>query len=188
MTSILTLHTKLAPGADVAIHARLVLPYELREKCRLRAVLSNGREAAVYTPRGTVLRDGDVLVGEDPSIAVQVVAAGEAVYKVTCADAHALLRCAFHLGNRHTQAQLGDGYLRIRADAVLKEMLLGLGATVEDETAPFEPEAGAYGGGHHHGHDHAHPLAPIPARQKIHRPSDIAPASGATMPVAGADR
>ncbi|MRV70138.1 urease accessory protein UreE [Duganella sp. FT92W] len=167
---MLTLHTKVRDAAHV--YAQLVLPYELREKSRLRAVLSNGQEAAVYTARGTVLRDGDLLAGEDPATVVQVVAASEPVYKVTCADAHALLRCAFHLGNRHTQAQLGDGYLRIRADTVLKDMLLGLGASVEDEQAPFEPEAGAYGGGHHHGHDHGHPLAPIPARQKIHRPSD----------------
>lgn len=181
MTSVLTLHTRV--NSPASIHAQLLLPYELREKCRLRATLSNGEEAAVYTARGTVLRDGDLLAGEDKSIVVQVVAACEPVYTVTCADAHGLLRCAFHLGNRHTQAQLGDGFLRIRADPVLKDMLLGLGATVREDSAPFEPEGGAYGGGHHHGHDdghvRGHPLAPVPARQKIHRPSDPAPAAGA---------
>ena len=62
---------------------------------------------------------------------------------------------------------------------MLKQMLEGLGATVIEEEAQFEPESGAYsGGGHHHhhgdGHYHAHgPLAPIPARQRIHRPSDV---------------
>jgi urease accessory protein len=180
---MLTLHTKLpasaGPGAAQPF-ARLVLPYELREKCRLRAVLSNGEEAGVFTVRGTVLRDGDLLAGEDRSKVVQVVAAREPTYKVTCADAHTLLRCAFHLGNRHTQAQVGDGFLRIRADAVLKDMLAGLGATVAEEDAPFEPESGAYGGGHGHSHDGhgghgGHPLAPIPLRQKIHRPGDSAP-------------
>jgi urease accessory protein len=74
-----------------------------------------------------------------------------------------------------------DGFLRIYQDSVLKEMLEGLGATVVEENAQFEPEAGAYSrGGHHHhhgsdGHSHSHdhgPLAPIPAHQKIHRPSD----------------
>jgi urease accessory protein len=167
---MLTLHTKL-PSAE-RIDARLVLPYELREKCRLRATLDSGETVGVFTVRGTVLRDGDLLTGADRRV-VQVVAAPEATYRVTCRDAHTLLRCAFHLGNRHTQAQLGDGFLRIRADAVLKEMLTGLGACVEEERAPFEPEAGAYGGGHHHSHDNA-PLAPIPLRQKIHRPGDPA--------------
>jgi len=62
--------------------------------------------------------------------------------------------------------------MRIRKDPVLKEMLEGLGAAVSEEQAAFEPEAGAYGG-HHHDDGHAHnPLAPIPLRQKIHRPSD----------------
>ncbi|KGT00944.1 putative urease accessory protein ureE [Burkholderia pseudomallei] len=32
-------------------------------------------------------------------------------------------------------------------------MLTRLGATVERASAPFQPEAGAYGGGHRHGHD-----------------------------------
>lgn len=167
-------------SAAAAPYATLTLPYELREKCRLRAVLGTGEEAAVFTVRGTVLRDGDLLVGEDRSKVVRVVAAREPTYKVTCADAHALLRCAFHLGNRHTQAQVGDGFLRIRADVVLKDMLAGLGATVVAEDAPFEPESGAYGGGHGHGHDShgghgGHPLAPIPLRQRIHRPGDSAP-------------
>ncbi|TWI69622.1 urease accessory protein [Pseudoduganella lurida] len=170
---MLTLHTKLA-SAD-RIDGSLVLPYELREKCRLRAALEGGEEVAVFTVRGTVLRDGDLLTGEDGRV-VRVVAAPEATYKVTAPDAHALLRCAFHLGNRHTQAHIGNCFLRIRADAVLKDMLHGLGATVVEEAAAFEPESGAYsagfGGGHHH-HDHGGgPLAPIPLRQKIHRPSD----------------
>ena len=172
---MLTLHTKIqhAGASDVEIFAQLVLPYELREKCRLRATLSNGEEVAIFTVRGTVLRDGDLLTGEERRV-IQVVAAPEPSYKITCADAHALLRCAFHLGNRHTQAQVGDGFLRIRADAVLKDMLAGLGARVEEQMAAFEPESGAYGGGHGHrddGHGH-HPLAPIPLRQKIHRPGD----------------
>jgi len=164
---MLTLHTKL-PAAD-RIDGTLSLPYELREKCRLRAALDTGEEVAIFTVRGTVLRGGDLLTGEDGRV-VRVVAAAEATYRVTAPDAQALLRCAFHLGNRHTQAQVGVGFLRIRADAVLKEMLVGLGATVVAESAPFEPESGAYGGGHHH-HDHG-PLAPVPVRQRIHRPSD----------------
>lgn len=168
---MLTFHTRLPRmnGSEAPpIAARLVLPYELREKCRLRATLDSGEDVAVFTERGTVLRDGDLLTGEDRRV-IAIVAAPEPTYKVTCADAHALLRCAFHLGNRHTQAQVGDGFLRIRADVVLREMLAGLGATVSEEMAPFEPESGAYGGGHHHEH---HPLAPVPLRQKIHRPGD----------------
>jgi urease accessory protein len=176
--TMLTLNTKV--DATDKIDGELVLPYELREKSRLRAVLVSGEEVALFTVRGTVLRDGDLLRGDDGRI-VRIAAAREATYRVSCPAPHALLRCAFHLGNRHTQAHVGDGFLRIRKDPVLKEMLEGLGATVVEELASFEPEAGAYhgspgGGHHHHDHDHGHghssPLAPIPLRQKIHRPFD----------------
>ncbi|HBI69191.1 MAG TPA: urease accessory protein UreE [Massilia sp.] len=165
---MLTLHTRIDGPAPV--DGELVLPFHLREKSRLRAALTNGEEVAVLRPRGTVLRGGDLLQGEDGRV-VRVVAELEAVYRVAHGQENGLLRCAFHLGNRHTQTEVGQGWLRIRADAVLREMLLGLGAQVTEERAAFEPEAGAYGGGHHHGE--SHPLAPVPLRQKIHRPSDL---------------
>lgn len=169
---MLTLHTKI-PSAE-SIAAQLILPYDQREKSRLRATLNTGEEVAVFTVRGTILRDGELLTGADGRV-VQIVAAAEPTYQVSCTSPHLLLRCAFHLGNRHTQAQVGEGFLRIRKDPVLKEMLEGLGAQVTEQNAPFEPEAGAYGGGHSHGGDDGHPhnpLAPIPLRQRIHRPSD----------------
>jgi urease accessory protein len=171
---MLTLNTKIDSAAQ--IDGELILPYERREKSRLRATLVSGEDVAVFTVRGTVLRNGDLLRGDDGRV-VKITAADEATYRVECATPLALLRCAFHLGNRHTQAQVGDlagqGFLRIRKDPVLKDMLLGLGASVIEEAAPFEPEAGAYGGGHHHDDGHPHnPLAPIPLRQKIHRPGD----------------
>lgn len=168
---MLTLHTKLDPDQfrPHPVSATLLLVWEQREKSRLRATLDNGEPVAVFTQRGSVLRGGDLMQGDDGRV-VRIIAACEPTYRVQCANAQALLRCAFHLGNRHTQAQVGDGFLRIRQDAVLRDMLQGLGAHVLSEMAPFEPEAGAYGGGHHH-HD---PLAPVPLRQKIHRPSDVA--------------
>jgi len=186
---MLTLNSKIDHAES--IFSDLVLPYEMRENSRLRAILASGEEVAILTTRGTVLRNNDLLKSNDGRV-VRIVAAHEPTYKITCKTPHDLLRCAFHLGNRHTQTQVGEGFLRIHQDSVLKQMLEGLGATVTDENAQFEPESGAYSGGtgshdhdghshhdeqhHHHGHDghyHAHgPLAPIPIRQKIHRPSD----------------
>lgn len=171
---MITLNTKIDRAESV--FAQLILPYEMRENSRLRTALESGEEVAIFTERGTVLRNNDLLKSADGRV-VQIIAAHEPTYRITCRTPHDLLRCAFHLGNRHTQTQVGEGFLRIHADSVLKQMLEGLGATVTEENAQFEPESGAYGGGGHHhhgdGHYHAHgPLAPIPARQKIHRPSD----------------
>jgi len=168
---MLTLHTKLG-HADI-IHDTLVLDYDRREKCRLRVRLASGDEAALFMVRGTVLRDGDLLTGPDEKV-VRVQAALEPTYAIRCSDALTLVRCAYHLGNRHTPVAIGAGMLRIRVDTVLREMVEGLGAQVTEEAARFEPEAGAYsGGGHHHGERAAQNLlAPVPLRQKIHRPGD----------------
>ena len=174
------------------IDAELALPYDLREKSRLRATLSTGEEVALFLGRGTVLRGGDCLKGDDGRV-VRVVAAPEAVLDVECHDADEFARCAYHLGNRHTPVQIigrtDDGHyaLRIRADHVLADMLAGLGAHSAQVMAPFEPETGAYsnhagghshadghdhehGHEHHHGHD-VHPGSRMPVHEpKIHRP------------------
>jgi urease accessory protein len=99
--------------------------------------------------RGSVLRGGDRLLASDGRI-VRIVAAGESLMEARCADATTLARCAFHLGNRHTPVEVREGALRFAADEVLANMLRGLGAVVTSLDAPFEPEAGAYAGGHHH--------------------------------------
>jgi urease accessory protein len=130
----------------------LTLPFESRSRSRLAATLDNGDEVALFLPRGTVLRDGDALVADDGGL-VRVVAAPQAVLRATCADPHVLLRAAYHLGNRHTPVEVGKDYLQLEHDPVLRELLLRLGLSVVSLQAPFEPEAGAYGGGHKHGHD-----------------------------------
>ena len=134
-------------------YGELVLPFDLRIRSRLRTQLASGEEAVLRTERGAILRGGECLKSEDGRV-VRVSAAPEKVMHVICADQFALTRAAYHLGNRHVPVQIGDGFLRIAADHVLRDMLLGLGAKVEELETPFEPESGAYGGGHGH-HDEA---------------------------------
>jgi urease accessory protein len=128
--------------------ALLVLPFELRQKSRLRTTVAGGEEIGLFLERGTVLRDGECLKAEDGRV-VRVSAADEDLIEVRCKDADALARAAYHLGNRHTPVQVGAGWLRLAADDVLAGMLRGLGAVVTPVRAPFEPETGAYAGGHH---------------------------------------
>lgn len=187
--------TEAAPPGAVPV-ADLPLPYELREKTRLRATLAGGEAVALFLRRGTVLRGGDLLQGNDGRV-VRIVAADEPVLEVECHDGLEFARCAYHLGNRHTPVQIlgakPDGHfaLRIRADHVLADMLAGLGAHAHAVMAPFEPESGAYGGhshvgSHDHDHDacdhhdhhdhghhgrHVHPGSRMPVHEpKIHRP------------------
>ena len=128
------------------------LPFDLRQKSRLRVTTQSGIDAALFLDRGIILRGGDLLKS-DGGLVIQIVAAQEPVYDVVAPTPKALMCAAYHLGNRHVPLQVGDHWLRLEQDYVLKEMLLGLGMSVTEKLAPFEPEAGAYGGGHRHGHD-----------------------------------
>src|SRR5688572_17072891 len=109
--------------------AELVLPFELRQKSRLRTRLASGEEAGLFLERGAVLRGGDCLLGSDGRI-VLVVAAEEDLMHAACPGPCALARAAYHLGNRHVAVEIGDGWLRLQHDEVLAQMLRGLGATV----------------------------------------------------------
>jgi urease accessory protein len=129
----------------------LTLPWERRIKSRQRAVLDDGEEVGIFLPRGTVLRDGDVLVAEEGT-AVVIQAAAEPVSSVYTKDSLLLARLCYHLGNRHVALEIGQGRLRYQHDHVLDDMVRALGGLPVKESAPFEPEVGAYAGhGHHHG-------------------------------------
>jgi urease accessory protein len=144
-------HLKLAPVL-VKRAPTLTLAFDDRRKSRLAATLDNGEEIALLLPRGTVLRDGDVLVADDGGL-VRVVAAPEAVLVVRAKDTLTLTRAAYHLGNRHTPVEVGADYLKLEYDPVLADMLKRIGTSADQVTMPFQPESGAYGGGHKHGHD-----------------------------------
>jgi urease accessory protein len=135
--------------------AVLTLPFELRQKSRLRAQLDNGEEVGLMLPRGTVLRGGDCLRTED-GLVIQVQAAPESVSTAFTSDPRSLAAACYHLGNRHVALEIGDTWLRYLHDHVLDEMVRALGLRVLHEVAPFEPEGGAYESAHSHGHAHDH--------------------------------
>ncbi len=164
--SMLTVNKVIAQGQSLAAAlvkraATVQLDWDVRQKSRFAATDSTGRALAVFLPRGTVVRGGDVLVADDGSL-VRVLAAPQAVLRITPCAQHGtpfdLTRAAYHLGNRHVPIQLAPTYLQIEPDHVLADMLRAMHLTVEEVLAPFEPEGGAYGGhgAHHHAHDDHH--------------------------------
>jgi urease accessory protein len=119
--------------------------------------LDDGREAGILLPRGEVLRDGDLLTGDD-GLVVRIAAAPERLSRAQSDDPLLLARACYHLGNRHVALQIEPGRLSWLHDHVLDDMVRGLGLDVSNIEAPFEPEPGAYGGGSRHGHPHhGHP-------------------------------
>ena len=103
-----------------------------------------------------MLRHGEGIALDDGR-EIEVIAEPEQLYEVRGSDSNHLLQLAWQLGNRHLPTQILEDCLLIRQDHVIKMMLEGLGATVTDVTASFDPEGGAYSKGHaHHDHGHSH--------------------------------
>ena len=149
----------LAP-ALVRRAATVELDWDVRQKSRFDCTDSSGRALGVFLPRGTAARGGDVLVAEDGSL-VRVIAAPQPVLVITACPQHGtpfdLTRAAYHLGNRHVPIELRPEHLKIEPDHVLADMLRAMHLIVNETRDTFEPEGGAYGGGHGgHGHSHAH--------------------------------
>ncbi len=155
--------------------ATVELEWDVRQKSRFDATDSQGRQLAVFLPRGMVVRGGDVLVAQDGSL-IRVLAAPQAVLRITACTAHGsafdLTRAAYHLGNRHVPIELKPDHLKIEPDHVLAEMLRNMHLIVHAVEEAFEPEAGAYAqGGHSHGahgvHAHAtHEHEPVHAHHE----------------------
>ncbi|MBM3645943.1 MAG: urease accessory protein UreE [Alphaproteobacteria bacterium] len=144
-----------------ALTDTVTLLYDDRYRRRLRLLGDAGLDFLLDLAEPTVLRTGDGLRLEEGGF-VEVKAAPEALVEVRARDAAALLRLAWHLGNRHLPAEIASDRILIRDDHVIVAMLQGLGADVRSVEAPFEPEGGAYG---QHNHDHAHPHAHVHDRR-----------------------
>ena len=76
---MLTVNKLIAQGQGLAAAllkraGTVELDWDVRQKSRFDATDSAGRSLAVFLPRGTVVRGGDVLVAEDGSL-VRVTAA-----------------------------------------------------------------------------------------------------------------
>lgn len=132
----------------------LALAYDERKRSRLKVTLDSGQAAGIFLERGDCLRQGDKLLAESGGVVVEIIAAAEPLLEVLAETPLLFARAAYHLGNRHVpvqlQARAAGGSLRLQADHVLAEMVRGLGCEVRAIEAPFQPEAGAYAGGHAH--------------------------------------
>jgi urease accessory protein len=135
------------------IISSVTLTYGQRVKSRLKVELNNGEPAGLFLPRGNVLKNGDKIAAETGEV-VSVEAANETVSTVLITDPQLMARACYHLGNRHVALQINADSIRYQHDHVLDEMLARLGLSVICETAPFEPETGAYHNSDHSNHGH----------------------------------
>ena len=144
---------------DGPVAGRVELDHGGRHLRRKALKLSDGNSVMLDLKQAVLFANGDRLVLEDGS-RIEIVAASEPLFEVRARDRLHLTELAWHLGNRHLPAQIEAERILILRDHVIRQMLDGLGATVDEVVEPFQPVRGAYHShgedGHHHDHGHHH--------------------------------
>lgn len=122
---------------------QVTLDYDGRHRRRIVMIGATGMEYMLDLPEAVHLRDGDALKLAEGGL-VRVIARPEPLTEVRAASPEALIRLAWHIGNRHLAAAVTAKTILIRRDHVIAHMLEHLGAKVREVEAPFDPEGGAY--------------------------------------------
>ncbi len=151
----------LPPDKRLASPSRTItLTRENRYRRRVVLTTDCGDDFLLNLAEATYMPEGSGLTTDGGNVII-IRAAAEPLLEVTADSQLTLSRIAWHIGNRHTPAEMTGTAIYIQPDHVLADMVQGLGGTVSEIKRPFEPEGGAYGGhgslehGHHH-HAHGH--------------------------------
>jgi urease accessory protein len=129
----------------------VTLDHEHRQRRRIRLTSDGDLEFLLDLVKATGLDDGDALKLEDGRL-IAVKAAPQKLLEIKAENPLRLLRVAWHIGNRHTPAEITADAIYIEEDHVLAQMVRGQGCSVITVTRPFRPERGAYDHGHAHTH------------------------------------
>jgi urease accessory protein len=125
----------------------IVMDSASRHLRRKLITLQHGDEVLVDLEKTVKFSDRDCLILEDGRL-IQIIASDEELMQITARDAVHLTQLAWHIGNRHLEAQIEETRILIRQDHVIAKMLEQLGATVTPVLETFTPEHGAYSHGH----------------------------------------
>ena len=138
--TIITREAGPGPLADT-----ITLDQSQRMRRRMAMVSDGGIAFLLNLAQAVTLRAGDAIVLGDGRL-VEVRAKPEEVYAVRGRDPAHLLELAWHLGNRHLPTAIFNDRLLIRRDDAIAEIVRGLGGTLDEVEAVFDPAAGAHAG------------------------------------------
>lgn len=169
VTSVVAAGHRQGVGDDRRVIDAVIMDFAQRSAPSASVVSVKGKALDIDLHSPSRLHTDDLLVLDDGSL-VEVVAAPEPLIEVRAADHAALMRLAWHLGDRHLPVQVLPNRVRVRRTGEIEELLKSLGARAMAIEAPFEPEGGAYEGAHVHrsGHDHDHDRIHGPAHDHAH--------------------
>lgn len=136
----------------------VTLDHDARHRRRVMLRSDGGFEFLLDLDKPAALDDGDALKLDDDRL-ILVKAARQNLLQVTAENPLRLLRIAWHIGNRHTPAEITAEAIYLEPDHVLAEMVRGQGCRVTPVERPFRPERGAYDHGASHAHADGEPHA-----------------------------
>lgn len=110
---MLNLTQRLPANQDAVVSYTLSLTADERTRSRHRFETQDGQALFLRLPRGTVLRDRDLLQSEYGDTLVRIAAKPEPILTVTAKEPLELLRAAYHLGNRHVAIEIAPTYLKL---------------------------------------------------------------------------
>jgi urease accessory protein len=137
--------------SDLPTDDSITLDFDTRQKARIKALTDLGCSIGIFIERGKPLLVGEILKTECGKLII-VKGSLEPAVTASTKDWLTFSKMCYHLGNRHTRLQIGDGWLRFQPDHVLTELVLQYGLIVTHEPAIFEPEKGAYSQPASHSH------------------------------------
>lgn len=129
--------------AEEGVAESVELDWEDRCRRRKRIESLGGRPILIDLLRSVAMADKDGLRCECGSW-IEVRAKPEQVLMIKSSRPGGLIKIAWHLGNRHTPADLREDMIFIRPDHVLADMARNLGCEVETFVEAFHAERGAY--------------------------------------------
>ena len=121
----------------------IILDSQNRNRRRIKLVSKRNISFLLDEKKTVFLKNGALLILSN-SYKIKVIAKIENVLKIEAGSKNNLLVLAWHLGNRHIQAEIHQNYILIKRDEVIGKMLKLLGAKVFKKKLSFSPESGAY--------------------------------------------
>jgi urease accessory protein len=157
------------PRAIKVLRAGDARPAKATDTLILDFAKRQAKQGFFFTGRGTcvefdfaeppALATDDVLVLDDGGL-IEIVAESEDLIEARIADAAALARLTWRLGDRHVPVQIFANRLRLRRDPAIEALLAGVAAKLTPLVAPFAPDGASvhadHAHDHHHGHEHHH--------------------------------
>ena len=123
---------------------KLTLSSDERRILRGKRLTDCDQEIILQLPRNRKLNDGYILKTNDSNFYVEIIAKTEDLIEISSHSKIELIKTAYHLGNRHVEVEIEEGFLLTKSDYVIKNMLLNFNVEVKNTKKKFFPERGAH--------------------------------------------